>query len=47
MLLKEEKKSNLNTMEKSLDFKRKVKNSWKNLRNSLMFVMFTKTIFNY
>lgn len=35
-LIKEEKILKLNTLEKSLEFKVKVKNSWKNLRNALI-----------
>ncbi len=35
-LMSEEKNSNLNTLKKSLEFKTSVKNSWKNLRDSLV-----------
>ena len=35
-LMNEEKNSNLNTLKKSLEFKTSVKNSWKNLRDSLV-----------
>ena len=35
-LMNEEKNSNLNTLKKSLEFKASVKNSWKNLRDSLV-----------
>ena len=35
-LMNEEKNSNLNTLKKSLEFKNSVKNSWKNLRDSLV-----------
>lgn len=34
--MNEEKNSNLNTLKKSLEFKTSVKNSWKNLRDSLV-----------